>query len=228
MPHQTPLHYRLRKIENKTIKCPHVHSDGTPCTYETHYGKANLMSHIRQNHTDIRPFKCPECDKTYNQKFNRDKHRNIIHGAPLPPTSATRHAMRTSVAPIFSMHWILQITTDAPFKHREFFERYEGIYDSKQSHLPNPIQSNMSRYRQINHIDYGWAVSHRSILPQKKRHSKKITQMITKFMNEINAIRVLHPHKIKPHLLDLYKDYPKSTLALTKAMTMYAHFAKNN
>ena len=52
--------------------------------------------------------------------------------------------------------------------------------------------------------------------------------MITKFMNEINAIRVLHPHKIKPHLLDLYKDYPKSTFALTKAMTMYARFAKNN
>ena len=229
MLHQSTLHYRLRKLENKTLKCPHVHADGTPCTYATHYGRANLQQHITQHHTDERPFKCPECGKTYNQKFNLDKHRNNLHEIPLPPTKATRHAMRTSVPPIFSPKWIFQLISDQSFKHREFFERYYGIYADRQTAFPSQIKAHMARLRKNGLLDYGWAIYQNDrLLPQKKRHSKKNTALIAKFMNEINALRILHPNHLKEHLIDLYKDYPKSTFALTHAMAMYAHFAQNN
>ena len=229
MPHQSTLYYRLRKRENKTTKCSHVHTDGTSCIYSTHYGKANLRQHIRQNHTDERPFKCAECGKPYNQKFNLDKHRNTTHKIPLPPTKATRHAERTSIPPIFFPHWIFRLTSASTFKHRELFERQEGVYDNKQTALLNQIKSNMSRHRKNGNIDYGWAIFHNSsLLPHKKRHSKKNAHLIANFMNQLNALCILHPTSTKPHLLDMFKDYPKSTFALTRAMTMFAKFAKNN
>ena len=172
--HQSTLHYRIRKLENQTLKCPHTDENGNPCPYETPYGKSNIAQHTQQHHTHIRPYGCEECGRTYNQKFNLDKHRNSIHEIPLPPTKATRHAERTSVKPIFDSRWVFAVTPNESFKHREIFERHQGIYDTKQTDFPKEIKSNMSRHKKSGKIDYGWKIfNNNSPLVNKKSTQKK-------------------------------------------------------
>ena len=228
MIHQSTLHYRRRKQEGRTIKCPCTDKNGNPCPYETPYGKSRMDQHILQHHTTYRPFCCNMCGKTYNQKWNMDKHRKQAHGIPLPSTKTTRHAERTSLPAIFKYVWTLTLKSDKPFKHRELFERYEGRYENKQTCLPSSIKSNMSRLKRKGYIDYGWKIMVKdTILEVKKKHSKKSIILLANFMNQLHTLQRLHTNNLSEHLTYFVNDYPKSRTILKESMRLILNYTRN-
>ena len=228
---QSTFHYRRRKEEGHHHRCPCTLPDGTPCPYSTPYSKSAIIQHIRSNHTNEKPFVCPECDRAYGQKSNMDKHRHRVHNVPLPSTRATRYRALTSLPPKFKAVWYLRRTSKQPSSrgcllHRlRGYENLAGLHDQKPQNLDYLASDAKTGY-----VTYGWVIlnleTNRVIKNVTKHRSQAHVSIIADFMNKIHTLKKIHP--LDPaarinSILYLKKDYKKSVDKIKEAITLINH-----
>jgi hypothetical protein len=224
---QSTLHYRRRKEEGDHHYCTHILKDGSPCPYSTPYSSA-LPQHVRYNHTDEKPFVCPECKHAYCQKNNMDKHRQRRHNVPLPSTRATRYQQATSRPDKYKPVWFLRVTNKRPSVRSNLIERLRrykslaGLHDMKVSNLDYLSSDAKSGY-----LVYGWIIlnmdTNKVIKNVTNKRSRAHVSVIAEFMNKINTLKKIYSNDKNERinsLLYLKKDYKKSADKFMEAITL--------